>query len=147
MQSIATGLLIFCYELAKMRHECARQCLGSQSRGGLWVILSERRKYSRLVTGFKVAFTRSDEIWEIEAVTHDISQTGSFIHTPHWLTFAQGVRTNLRFFLPPDFTEQPGTLILQGPGVVPRLDAERSGIGIEFLWPLRTFNPTRNVRE
>jgi hypothetical protein len=39
MQSIATILLIFCYELAKMLHELANQPLGSQSRGGLWMIL------------------------------------------------------------------------------------------------------------
>jgi hypothetical protein len=107
---------------------------------------SERRKYPRIIAFFKVALTTAAETWEIEAVTHDISQTGSLVLTPHWHTFAEGVRTNLRFFLPPDFTGQPGTLILQGPGVVRRLDAQESGIGIEFLKPLRTFDPSLNVQ-
>jgi PilZ domain len=107
---------------------------------------SERRKCPRIVVFFQVALTRADETWEIEAVTHDISQTGSLILTPDWHNFTQGVRTNLRFFLPPDFTGHPGTLMLQGPGVVRRLDAERSGIGIEFVRPLRTFDPSRHVQ-
>jgi hypothetical protein len=38
MQSRVTILLIFCYELAKMLHECPKQCLGSRSRGRLWII-------------------------------------------------------------------------------------------------------------
>ena len=114
-----------------------------------WAVDSpfERRNYPRLVTVFKVALTTADRTSEIEAVTHDISQTGSLILTPHWHTFAQGVRTDLRFFLPPDFTGQQDTLILQGSGVVRRLDAERGAIALEFLRPLRTFDPSRNVQE
>jgi len=114
-----------------------------------WAVDSpfERRKYPRWFGVFKVTLTRTDQPWEIEAVTYDISQTGSLILTPHWHLFAQGVQTNLRFFLPPSFTGQPGTLILEGPGVVRRLDSERSGMGIEFLRPLRTFDSSRNVQE
>jgi hypothetical protein len=107
---------------------------------------SERRKSPRLPVFFQAALTRADDSWEIEAVTHDISQAGALILTPHWHTFTRGVQTNLRFFLPPDFTGHADTLMLQGPGVIRRLDAERNGIGIEFLRPLRTFDPSRNVQ-
>ena len=107
----------------------------------------ERRKYPRMVTVFKVTLTRTDQTSELEAVTHDVSQTGSLILTSHWNTFTQGDRTDLRLFLPPDFTGQPSTLILRGPGIVRRLDADRNGIAVEFLRSLRTFNPTWEVQE
>ena len=144
---ITINLLTSGYQLMIIVFQCTEQRLGSESKR--WAVDSpfERRKYPRWFGVFKVTLTRTDQPWEIEAVTYDISQTGSLILTPLWHTFAQDVRTHLRFFLPPSFTGQPGTLILEGPGVVRRLDAERSGMGIEFLRPLRTFDSSRNVQE
>lgn len=102
----------------------------------------ERRKYPRLMAAFRVTLAGIDQRSEIEAVTYDVSQTGSLILTPHWQTFTQDERTDLRLFLPPDFTGQPDTLILRGQGIVRRLDPERSGIAVEFLRSLRTFDPS-----
>ncbi len=107
----------------------------------------ERRKYPRLMTAFRVTLAGIDQTSEIEAVTHDVSQTGSLIFTPPWHTFTQDEQTDLRFFLPPDFTGQPGTLILRGQGIVRRLDPDRGGIAVEFLRSLRTFDPSWEVQE
>jgi hypothetical protein len=107
--------------------------------------LFERRKYPRLVTPFRVTLAGIDQSSEIEAVTHDISQTGSLILTPHWHAFTQDERIDLGVFLPPEFTGQPDPVILRGQGIVRRLDPDRSGIAVEFLRNLRTFEPSREV--
>jgi hypothetical protein len=114
-----------------------------------WVVDSpfERRKYPRLIMACRVTLSEIDQSSEIEAVTHDISQTGCLILTSRWHTFTQDERTDLRLFLPPDFTGQPGTLTLRGQASVRRLDPDRNGIAVEFLRSLRTFDPSWEVQE
>jgi hypothetical protein len=140
-------LLISCYK--SMKGILKRGWGMSQVVVKRWAVDSpfERRKYRRLIAAFRVILARTDQTAEIEAVTHDISQTGSLIVTSDWQTFTQDERTNLRLFLPPDFTGQPSTLILRGPGIVRRLDADRNGIAVEFLRRLRTFDPSRELQE
>jgi hypothetical protein len=107
----------------------------------------ERRKHRRLNAAFRVILAKTDRTAEIDAVTHDVSQTGCLIVTPHWHAFTQDDRTDLRLFLPPDFTGQTSALILRGPGIVRRLDADRNGIAVEFLKQLRAFDPSRELKE
>jgi hypothetical protein len=139
-------LLISCYKV--MKGILKRGWGMSQVVVERWVVDSpfERRKYRRFIAAFKVILARPDQTAEIEAVTHDISQSGSLIVTSHSHAFTQDERTDLRLFLPPDFTGQPSTLILRGPGIVRRFDPDRNGIAVEFLRRLRAFDPSRELQ-
>jgi hypothetical protein len=138
--------LISCYKV--MKGILKRGWGMSQVVVERWVVDSpfERRKYRRFIAAFKVILARPDQTAEIEAVTHDISQSGSLIVTSHSHAFTQDERTDLRLFLPPDFTGQPSTLILRGPGIVRRFDPDRNGIAVEFLRRLRAFDPSRELQ-
>jgi len=45
----------------------------------------------------------------------------------------------LTFFLPPDFTGQNKTIVLQGEAVITRIDQENKGMVVEFINTFREF--------
>jgi hypothetical protein len=101
--------------------------------------LIDRRKYARLSQKFPVKARVLGTPLEVEGVTLDVSQGGAFILSLSWSAFHANDQTKIQFSLPPTFTGQERSLLLEGPGIVTRVDGDRLGIAIEFLRELRTF--------
>ncbi|MBW1981136.1 MAG: PilZ domain-containing protein [Deltaproteobacteria bacterium] len=99
----------------------------------------ERRNYLRLLRTFNVKIHIEGTSTEVEGVTCNISQKGSFVRSPSWAILREHDHTVVTLRLPPEMTGQPKTLNLIGPAVVKRIDKERNGIAFEFLRELRTF--------
>ena len=102
----------------------------------------ERRKYLRTSSEFKVKIKHARTDAEIVGVTQNISQGGAFISSASWPDFEKDDQAEIRIFLPPEFTGQADTLILDGPGVFKRIDRDKQGVAIEFRKELKAFKPS-----
>ena len=81
---------------------------------------------------------------EIQGHTVDLSQGGAFVSTQYWSSVKKGDETEMRLFLPPDFSGQQKTLALGGPARVERVESAREGIALKFIQELRTFKVSVN---
>lgn len=68
-----------------------------------------------------------------------MSQGGAFIKLNNRLSFQAHAPAVLTFFLPPDFTGQNKTIVLQGDAVITRIDQENKGMAVEFIKTFREF--------
>ena len=68
-----------------------------------------------------------------------MSQARAFIQSRKRHSCQAGALVVLTFFLPPDFTGQKKTVVLQGDAVITRIDQENEGIDVEFIKTFREF--------
>ena len=94
------------------------------------------RNNIRLKRSFPVLVKHESDLF-IEGVTVNLSRKGAFIKLKNRLYFKAHAPAVLTFFLPPDFTGQNKTIVLQGNAVITRIDQENKGIAVEFVNALR----------
>ncbi len=99
----------------------------------------DRRSDKRLLKRFQVTIKIVRTAAEIDGVTENLSQGGTFISSQALPSFQENEEAIVQLFLPPEITGQKGTLILNGPAVVKRIEKERCGIALEFQKVLRAF--------
>jgi hypothetical protein len=100
---------------------------------------ADRRQYLRLTRKFKIDIRIIRNSMEIQGHTVDLSQGGAFVSTQYWSSVKKGDETEMRLFLPPDFSGQSRTLVLGGLARVERVESDREGIALQFIKELRTF--------
>lgn len=86
----------------------------------------------------KVLMKGTDNL-SIEGMTVNLSQGGAFIKVNKRLSFQALAPAVLTFFLPPDFTGQDKTIMLQGDVVITGVDEEKKGMEVEFIKTFREF--------
>ena len=99
----------------------------------------DRRCDKRLLKTFKVTIKIERTAAQIYGVTENLSQGGAFVSSQALPSFRENDKTVVQVFLPPEITGQKGTLILNGPAVVKRIEKERCGIALQFQKVLRAF--------
>jgi hypothetical protein len=100
----------------------------------------DHRENRRIRRNFpvKLLMKGTDNI-SIEGMTVNLNQSGAFIKVNKRLSFQAHAAAVLTFFLPPDFTGQNKTIVLQGDAVITRVDEENKGMEVEFIKTFREF--------
>ena len=104
---------------------------------------ADRRQYPRLLIIFQAVTSIPRISIQVIGTTVNLSQGGAFIISPSFSDFQVGDQTEIQFFLPPAFTGQADTLILNGLGTVKRVDKNKSGVAVEFQKQLRAFEASQ----
>ena len=104
---------------------------------------SDRRQYPRLHIIFQAVTSIPRISLQVLGTTVNLSQGGAFIISPAYSDFQVGEQTAIQLFLPPAFTGQTDTLILNGLGTVKRVDKNKSGVAVEFQKQLRAFEASQ----
>jgi hypothetical protein len=99
----------------------------------------DHRKNIRIWHSFQVKLVKKGLDFSFEGRSVNYSQKGAFIKLKDGLSFEAHAPAVLTFFLPPDFTGQKKTLVLQGDTVITRIDRENKGIAVEFIKTFREF--------
>ena len=102
--------------------------------------LLDRRNHKRLFKRFQASVKIARTAAEIDGVTENLSQGGTFISSQALPSFQENEEAIVQLFLPPEITGQKGTLILNGPAVVKRVEKDRCGIALQFQKVLRAFD-------
>ncbi len=99
----------------------------------------DHRKNIRIWRSFQVKLVNEGLDSSFEGIAVNLSQKGAFIKLKNRLSCRAYARTVLTFFLPPDFTGQKKTVVLQSDAVITRIDQENKGIAVEFIRTFREF--------
>jgi hypothetical protein len=100
----------------------------------------DRRSDKRLFKTFQATIKITRTAAEIDGVTENLSQGGAFISSQALPSFQENEEAIVQLFLPPEMTGQNGTMILNGPAVVKRIEKERCGVALQFQKVLRAFD-------
>ena len=106
----------------------------------------DKRKHVRIKRFFKVKLSKAGTSNSIEGQTENVSQGGAFIKTKDWHSLKPNDKTTLKFYLPPVFTGQDGTIGLQGSAVINRVDEENEGVAVEFLQNFKQFERIEEMK-
>ena len=99
-----------------------------------------RRKERRLGRQFAAMLQcRLGSDAPVEGVSENLSQGGALIKTKAWQSCRLNDQAIVTFFLPPDFTGQDTTIVLQGAAVVTRIDRDNETVGVDFVKNFRQF--------
>ncbi|MEE9152376.1 MAG: PilZ domain-containing protein [Thermoplasmata archaeon] len=99
----------------------------------------DRRKHPRIGQQFIANLSEPDMHESIVGVTDNIGQGGAFIKTDKWTAFQIQDLKIITFFVPPAFSGQNEAIVLQGSGIVKRIESERKGVAVQFDKPLKLF--------
>jgi hypothetical protein len=103
----------------------------------------DHRENRRIRRNFpvKLLMKGTDNI-SIEGMTIKLRQGGALIKLNSRLSFQAHPQAVLTFFLPPDFTGQNKTIVLQGDAVITGIDQENKRMEIEFI---KTFRELERI--
>lgn len=101
--------------------------------------LRHNREYMRCNGRFRAKLAGAETGISISGVTENISQVGTFIKTRDWRTFRTNDQVSVAISLPSIFTDQLGTIEMEGPGIITRVDEENEGIAIQFMRSFKQF--------
>lgn len=100
----------------------------------------DHRKSRRIRRNFPVKLLmKGTENLSVEGMTVNLSQGGALIKLNNRISLQVHAPAVLTFFLPPDFTGQNKTIVLQGDAIITRIDQENMGMEIEFIKTFREF--------
>ena len=97
------------------------------------------RQHQRLDLNFQATLNRKGLDSSIEGVTKNLSQDGSLIKTKEWRPLKLQDRVLVTIFIPPTFSGQDVTIVLQGKAVVARLDLANCEVALQFAKTLKQF--------
>jgi hypothetical protein len=106
----------------------------------------DKRKHFRIKRFFRAKLSKAGTSHSIEGRTENVSQGGAFIKTKDWHSLKPNDKTTITVFLPPLFTGQDGTIGLQGPAVINRVDEENEGVAVEFLQNFKQFDRIEEMK-
>ena len=97
------------------------------------------RQHQRLNLNFEATLNRKGLDSYIEGVTKNLSQEGSLIKTKEWRRLKLRDRVLVNIFIPPTFSGQDATIVLQGKAAVARLDWANCEVALQFAKTLKQF--------
>ena len=102
------------------------------------------REYMRCNGRFRAKLANAETGVSISGVTENISQVGTFIKTDNWRAFRTNDQVSVAISLPSILSDQMGTIDMEGPGIIARIDEEDEGIAIQFM---RSFKQFKRLEE